>query len=266
MVRLGWVRSPQSIEVRSGTSWAGTVDVALYTTASVDAVVPAHPEVDWEQLRAVEKGRRSPARRTGEAGRPGLRGCFRLDCPCIQRFSGRRVVVLVLLEMRVESCRSGGVAGEAGSTFCLFHPRTPGFRSRVLPLSPLCAWDQGLHPDPEAVGGRVVAGLRAAKPFEPSDGDKLTAIPGTPGSDDLTNDRLGPTLGRQDKPHSAPSSVILAPSLAALRPRSDETPDVEGPRRSKNTGTFHIRHWTGPVLDPYNGWSAVDAVRAGWWH
>ncbi|MFI6039245.1 hypothetical protein ACIBBD_35005 [Streptomyces sp. NPDC051315] len=32
----------------------------LYTTASVDAIVPAHPEVDWEQLRTVEKGRRSP--------------------------------------------------------------------------------------------------------------------------------------------------------------------------------------------------------------
>jgi hypothetical protein len=60
MVRLGWVRSPQSIEVRFGTSRAGAVDVALYTTASVDAIVTAHPEVDWEQLRAVEKGRRSP--------------------------------------------------------------------------------------------------------------------------------------------------------------------------------------------------------------
>ncbi|AJP05417.1 hypothetical protein TU94_00335 [Streptomyces cyaneogriseus subsp. noncyanogenus] len=60
MVRLGWVRSPQSIEVRFGTSRAGAVDVALYTTASVDAIPAAHPEVDWEQLRAVEKGRRSP--------------------------------------------------------------------------------------------------------------------------------------------------------------------------------------------------------------
>ncbi|MEV5922412.1 hypothetical protein [Streptomyces sp. NRRL S-1314] len=60
MVRLGWVRSPQSIEVRFGNSWPGAVDVALYTTASVDAIVPAHPEVDWEQLRTVEKGRRSP--------------------------------------------------------------------------------------------------------------------------------------------------------------------------------------------------------------
>ncbi|WP_431329753.1 hypothetical protein ACPZ13_00115 [Streptomyces sp. IPPR8] len=60
MVRLGWVRSPQSIEVRFGTSRAGAVDVALYTTASVDAVPAEHPEVDWEQLRTVEKGRRSP--------------------------------------------------------------------------------------------------------------------------------------------------------------------------------------------------------------
>ncbi|CAL9672985.1 hypothetical protein [Streptomyces sp. enrichment culture] len=60
MVRLGWVRSPQSIEVRFGSSRAGAVDVALYTTASVDAVPAEHPEVDWEQLRTVEKGRRSP--------------------------------------------------------------------------------------------------------------------------------------------------------------------------------------------------------------
>ncbi|MFH9087700.1 hypothetical protein [Streptomyces sp. NPDC017673] len=48
MVRLGWVRSPQSIEVRFGTSRAGAVDVALYTTASVDAVPADHPEVDWQ--------------------------------------------------------------------------------------------------------------------------------------------------------------------------------------------------------------------------
>ncbi|MFC7883251.1 hypothetical protein ACFUVV_15445 [Streptomyces sp. NPDC057376] len=60
MVRLGRVRSPQSIEVRFGTSRAGAVDVALYTTAPVDAVISNHPEDDWEQLRAVEKGRRSP--------------------------------------------------------------------------------------------------------------------------------------------------------------------------------------------------------------
>ncbi|GAA2731669.1 hypothetical protein [Streptomyces nogalater] len=60
MVRLGWVRSPQSVEVRFGTSRAGAVDVALYRSADVDAIPAAHPEVDWEQLRAVEKGRRSP--------------------------------------------------------------------------------------------------------------------------------------------------------------------------------------------------------------
>ncbi|MEU2295539.1 hypothetical protein ACFY9H_33250 [Streptomyces bacillaris] len=60
MIRLGWARSPQSIEVRFGTSRARAVDVALYTTVSVGAVVPAHPEADWEQLRTVAKGRRSP--------------------------------------------------------------------------------------------------------------------------------------------------------------------------------------------------------------
>ncbi|MER6914617.1 hypothetical protein ABT354_23335 [Streptomyces sp. NPDC000594] len=60
MVRLGWVRSPQSIEVRFGTSRASAVDIAPYTTASVDAIVPAHSDIDCDQLRAVEKGRRSP--------------------------------------------------------------------------------------------------------------------------------------------------------------------------------------------------------------
>ncbi|MFD4667998.1 hypothetical protein [Streptomyces halstedii] len=36
---------------RSASAPAGAVDVAI---------VAAHPEVDWEQLRTVEKGRRSP--------------------------------------------------------------------------------------------------------------------------------------------------------------------------------------------------------------
>ncbi len=46
------------------------------------------------------------------------------------------------------------------------------------------------------ISGRVVAGLRAAKFFEPSNGDKLTAIPRTPGPADLTNDQIRPTLER----------------------------------------------------------------------
>lgn len=37
--------------MRYGTSRARAVDVPIFTTASVDAVVDAHPEVDWEQLR-----------------------------------------------------------------------------------------------------------------------------------------------------------------------------------------------------------------------
>ncbi|MFE0779065.1 hypothetical protein [Streptomyces sp. NPDC058861] len=59
MVRLGWARSPQSVKVRFGTSRAGAANIALYTTASVDAVPAEHPEVNWEQLRSAEKGRRS---------------------------------------------------------------------------------------------------------------------------------------------------------------------------------------------------------------
>jgi hypothetical protein len=59
MLRLKWIKPAESIEVRFGTSRAGAVDVALYTTASVDALA-ARADVDWEQLRAVPKGRRSP--------------------------------------------------------------------------------------------------------------------------------------------------------------------------------------------------------------
>ncbi|MFJ4696479.1 hypothetical protein [Streptomyces sp. NPDC088766] len=46
--------------MRFGTSRAGAVMVPLFTTASVDALPGAHPEVDWEQLRNIGKGRRSP--------------------------------------------------------------------------------------------------------------------------------------------------------------------------------------------------------------
>ncbi|MGW2331630.1 hypothetical protein ACWC5C_38595 [Streptomyces sp. NPDC001700] len=60
MRRLGWIEPTEWREVRFGTSRAGAVDVPMFTTASVDAVVAAHPEVDWEQLRNVGKGRRSP--------------------------------------------------------------------------------------------------------------------------------------------------------------------------------------------------------------
>lgn len=70
MLRLDWIRPAESIEVRFGTSRAGAVDVPLYTTQSVDAL-PARTNIDWEQLRAVPKGRRSPlaalARQTAAA-------------------------------------------------------------------------------------------------------------------------------------------------------------------------------------------------------
>ncbi|MFJ9250354.1 hypothetical protein [Streptomyces sp. NPDC101776] len=60
MRELLWVRPAERREVRFGTSRAGAVMVPLFTTASVDALPDAHPEVDWEQLRSVGKGRRSP--------------------------------------------------------------------------------------------------------------------------------------------------------------------------------------------------------------
>ncbi|OUC93636.1 hypothetical protein CA983_36140 [Streptomyces swartbergensis] len=60
MRTLGWIKPTEWREVRYGTSRAGAVDVPIFTTASVDALPETHPEVDWEQLRSVGKGRRSP--------------------------------------------------------------------------------------------------------------------------------------------------------------------------------------------------------------
>ncbi|MFE4539388.1 hypothetical protein ACFRKB_30745 [Streptomyces scopuliridis] len=51
--------SPRSFEVRFGTSRAGAVDVALHMTQAVGALA-ARTDADWEQPRAVEKGRSSP--------------------------------------------------------------------------------------------------------------------------------------------------------------------------------------------------------------
>ncbi|MEU9015923.1 hypothetical protein AB0D12_41095 [Streptomyces sp. NPDC048479] len=60
MVRLGWIKPADSIEVGLGISRGGTVEVALYRVADVDALPTTRIEVDWEQLRVVQKGRRSP--------------------------------------------------------------------------------------------------------------------------------------------------------------------------------------------------------------
>ncbi|MGW9441275.1 hypothetical protein [Streptomyces sp. NPDC055607] len=60
MVKLKWIRATEWAEAQYGTSRAGAVDVPLYRTADADALPHAHPEADWEELRRVEKGRRSP--------------------------------------------------------------------------------------------------------------------------------------------------------------------------------------------------------------
>jgi hypothetical protein len=60
VVRAGWAIPSQWISVRFGTSKAGAVDVPLYTTVDVDAVLTEHPEVDWDAVRTTPSGRRSP--------------------------------------------------------------------------------------------------------------------------------------------------------------------------------------------------------------
>lgn len=42
--------------MRFGTSQAGAVQVPLYRTVDVDAVIIDHPEVDREAVRATPKG------------------------------------------------------------------------------------------------------------------------------------------------------------------------------------------------------------------
>ncbi|MFC8270031.1 hypothetical protein ACFUIZ_30565 [Streptomyces cinereoruber] len=60
MVKLKWIQPAEWAEVKFGASRAGAVEVPLYRTADVDALPGTRPEVDWEELRRVEKGRRSP--------------------------------------------------------------------------------------------------------------------------------------------------------------------------------------------------------------
>jgi hypothetical protein len=60
MLRLSWVKPAEWREVRFGTSRASAVDVPMFRTADINALPAAHPDIDWEQLRTVGKGQRSP--------------------------------------------------------------------------------------------------------------------------------------------------------------------------------------------------------------
>ncbi|WP_411076569.1 hypothetical protein [Streptomyces sp. cmx-4-7] len=59
MVKLKWIRVVEWAGVQYSTSPAGALDVPLYRTTDIDALPDAHPEVDWEELRRVEKSWRS---------------------------------------------------------------------------------------------------------------------------------------------------------------------------------------------------------------
>jgi hypothetical protein len=70
MVSLGWIEPADTVEWQIGTSRAGAVEVRLFTTASVDAVEAALPEIDWERLRNIQPGRRSPLAALSKAVAP----------------------------------------------------------------------------------------------------------------------------------------------------------------------------------------------------
>jgi hypothetical protein len=59
-LRLGWVTPAEWREVRFGTSRAGAVEVPIFRTADIDALPRARTEIDWDELRSVGKGQRSP--------------------------------------------------------------------------------------------------------------------------------------------------------------------------------------------------------------
>ncbi|MEZ0089977.1 hypothetical protein [Streptacidiphilus sp. EB129] len=60
IVRLGWIRPKDWQKVQFGTSKAGAVDVPIYRGGDVDAIPGKRRKVDWEELRSLGKGRRSP--------------------------------------------------------------------------------------------------------------------------------------------------------------------------------------------------------------
>lgn len=89
---------PRSIEVRFGSSRVRAVDVALHATASVDAIPAAHPEVDWDQLHAVEKGRHSPLAARPKQAAPARPGPLLVNAA--SPVSGGRGVLAVYLAGR----------------------------------------------------------------------------------------------------------------------------------------------------------------------
>ncbi|MFI8932375.1 hypothetical protein ACIG3E_32520 [Streptomyces sp. NPDC053474] len=68
MRRLGWITPTETAKVQYGTSKAGAVNVDLFRAEDVDALPAAHPEVDFELLRGLGKGRRSPLAALRPAG------------------------------------------------------------------------------------------------------------------------------------------------------------------------------------------------------
>lgn len=60
VVRLGWIEPSAWQRVQFGTSKAGAVDVPIYRSGDVDVIPGRRKQVDWEQLRGLGKGQRSP--------------------------------------------------------------------------------------------------------------------------------------------------------------------------------------------------------------
>lgn len=60
IVRLKWIEPASWQRVQFGTSKAGAVDVPIYRGGDVDAIPGKRRRVDWEQLRGLGKGQRSP--------------------------------------------------------------------------------------------------------------------------------------------------------------------------------------------------------------
>jgi len=60
IVRLKWIKPAGWQSVQFGTSKAGAVDVPIYRSGDVDKIPGPRRRVDWERVRALGKGQRSP--------------------------------------------------------------------------------------------------------------------------------------------------------------------------------------------------------------
>ncbi|MGY3676434.1 hypothetical protein [Streptomyces sp. TE33382] len=88
--RLDWITPDQEVRVKFGAAQGGTHRIPLYRTDRIDRVPADHPEADWDALRALRKGQRSPLAKL-TSGAENRRGSARPHG--VPEYPGRRHVM-----------------------------------------------------------------------------------------------------------------------------------------------------------------------------